>query len=300
VALGARSPLRALVVDDNAVNRSVLRRILEAAGHAVAVAENGERALDALEEGGFDVVLMDLNMPVLDGVEATKLYRFASLGLPHLPIIGLTADASPEAAARCLDAGMDGCLTKPVEPARLLEAIGAMLAAPPAAPALPAATGPQVADIASHPNFRRAQPGAGALAGEAAAVATHRAGPAPLGPPLDPAMTERLRALGGEEFMATLARDFLADAERSMAALQAAHRARDLGRFRSAAHALRSSATSIGATELRAFCTAAEAVRLAEFDTAGRAQLGAIIRELERVRGALRPVEPPEQSNLAR
>lgn len=270
-------PLRTLVVDDNAVNRNVLRRILERAGHAVALAENGERALDALEEESFDVVLMDLNMPVLDGIEATKMIRFTSLGGPHVPIIGLTADASPEAAERCIAGGMDGCLTKPVEPDRLLEAIAALVDAP----AVPVAQEPprQVADIASHPNFRRAQP--------------------PAGPAIDPAIAERLTALGGADFLAGLARDFLGDAEISVAALESALQSRDVGRFRSAAHALRSSAASLGAMELRAICGAAEAVRAAELETAGRSHLRLITKELERVRIALAP-GAPGQSQQAR
>ncbi len=264
-------PLRALVVDDNAVNRNVVRRILERAGHAVVLAENGERALDALEEESFDVVLMDLNMPVLDGIEATKMVRFTSLGGPHVPIIGLTADASPEAAERCIAGGMDACLTKPVEPERLLEAISAVVDAPPGAVSPPPPPR-QVADIASHPNFRRAA--------------------SPTGPAIDAAVAERLAALGGADFLAGLARDFLGDAEVSVATLEGALQSRDVGRFRSAAHALRSSAASLGAMELRAICGAAEAVRAAELETAGRAHLRLIAKELERVRLALAPGTP--------
>jgi two-component system sensor histidine kinase RpfC len=164
--------LRVLVADDNAVNRKVAARILERAGHAVVAVADGEAALDALEAAslgeaaGFDLVLMDVNMPVLDGIEATKLFRFASLGQPRrLPVLGLTADAMPATRARCIEAGMDGCLTKPIEPDRLLEAIE-RLVPPPA--------GGEVSELASHPRFR----------------------PAPA-PALDPAAIGRLEALGG-------------------------------------------------------------------------------------------------------
>src|SRR3712207_5026714 len=112
-------------LDDNGVNRRVVEKILERAGHRATLVRNGEEAVDALAAEHFDVALMDVNMPVLDGVEATKLHRFAALGRRRVPIIGLTADASPATAERCLEAGMDACLTKPVEPARLAEAVEA-------------------------------------------------------------------------------------------------------------------------------------------------------------------------------
>ena len=114
-----------LVADDNRTNRKVIAKILERAGHDVHLVDNGERALDALNERAIDVALMDVNMPVMNGIEATKLYRFASLGRKRVPIIALTADASPEMRRRCEDAGMDSCVTKPIEPARLLGIIDA-------------------------------------------------------------------------------------------------------------------------------------------------------------------------------
>ena len=120
-----RSGLRVLVADDNQVNRRVVEKILERSGHQATLVGNGEEALDALAADHFDVALMDVNMPVLNGIEATKLHRFASLGQRHVPIIGLTADASPATAERCREAGMDACLTKPVEPARLSEVVEA-------------------------------------------------------------------------------------------------------------------------------------------------------------------------------
>ena len=94
----------------------------------VHLVDNGEAALDALNAHAFDIVLMDVNMPVMNGIEATKLYRFASLGMPRIPIVALTADATAEASARCEEAGMDACVTKPIEPARLIEMIESLVA----------------------------------------------------------------------------------------------------------------------------------------------------------------------------
>ena len=112
-----------LIAEDNRINQKVIRKILERVGHDVTIVDNGEAALDALEQGTFDLVLMDVNMPVMNGIEATKLYRFTELGRGHTPIVALTADATVEAAERCREAGMDGCLTKPIEPAKLVEMI---------------------------------------------------------------------------------------------------------------------------------------------------------------------------------
>ncbi len=108
----------------------VIVKTLERAGHSATVVNDGEAALDALEENHFDLVLMDLNMPVMNGIEATKLYRFSSIGLPHVPIVALTADATTDAWARCKEAGMDGYVTKPIEPARLLDVIDSVLSRP--------------------------------------------------------------------------------------------------------------------------------------------------------------------------
>ena len=121
------TPRHVLIADDNLVNRRVLSKMLETAGHTVTTVVDGEVALDALENAveGFDLVLMDVNMPGMDGLEATKLYRFMELGKSRLPIVGLTADATPEMAQRCLDAGMDLCVTKPVSPEALLNSGGA-------------------------------------------------------------------------------------------------------------------------------------------------------------------------------
>ena len=85
--------------------------------------ENGDQALDALDTGRFDIVLMDVNMPGTSGLDVTKIYRMAHIGDPHLPIVALTADATTETRRLCEEAGMDAYVTKPVEAARLLQVI---------------------------------------------------------------------------------------------------------------------------------------------------------------------------------
>jgi len=114
--------LRVLLVEDDRVNRLVAREILTRAGVTVTSAENGAEAMTTLGQETFDLVLMDVQMPELDGYEATR--RIRELGNhPGLPIIALTAHALKEAQDRCLAAGMNDCLTKPIEPERMLDMI---------------------------------------------------------------------------------------------------------------------------------------------------------------------------------
>ena len=119
----AARPLAVLVAEDNPTNQIVTRAILEGAGHSVVVVGDGDKALDALADAEFDVVLMDVNMPGLNGLEATKLYRFGVARDLEVPIIGLTADATPEMQEKCMAAGMAACAAKPIEAARLIELI---------------------------------------------------------------------------------------------------------------------------------------------------------------------------------
>ena len=119
----AREPssfLRVLLAEDNAVNQRLAVRLLEKRGHHVVVAGNGREALEALEKGSFDLVFMDVQMPEMDGLEATAAIRDKekSSGL-HQPIIALTAHAMKGDREKCLAGGMDGYLTKPIRPPEL-------------------------------------------------------------------------------------------------------------------------------------------------------------------------------------
>jgi len=121
VATGQPS-LRVLVAEDNRVNQVVVRRILDKFGHEVAIANNGREALDILESRPFDMVLMDVQMPVLDGLEATRLLREREdqNNLDRIPVISLTAHAMIGDRERCMDSGADGYVTKPINAQELL------------------------------------------------------------------------------------------------------------------------------------------------------------------------------------
>ncbi len=113
----ARQGRRVLLAEDNLINQEFLAHFLEEAGHSVLVAENGRKALEALEKETFDLVLMDVQMPVMDGLEATRRIRSHSAGLfdPAVPVVALTAYAMKGDKERILKAGMTEYLSKPVD-----------------------------------------------------------------------------------------------------------------------------------------------------------------------------------------
>ena len=126
-------PLRILVVDDNAVNLQVVCGLLTRAGHSVATADSGVTAIAAVRAAGerpFDVVLMDVQMPEMDGLTATRQLRALAPPLNGVPVIALTAHASNSSRGECLGAGMNGFVSKPVRLRPLLEELAAVLDLP--------------------------------------------------------------------------------------------------------------------------------------------------------------------------
>jgi signal transduction histidine kinase/CheY-like chemotaxis protein len=121
--------LRVLLAEDNPVNQLLVQRLLEKRGHSVVVASTGLEALDILQRENVDVVLMDIQMPEMDGLEATKAIRSReSDGRPRMPVIALTAHAMKGDREKCLAAGMDAHLSKPIRPAELDEVLEKYLA----------------------------------------------------------------------------------------------------------------------------------------------------------------------------
>jgi CheY-like chemotaxis protein len=128
--LAARSaPLKVLVVDDNATNRRVLELILSQLGAEALPAENGQEALDAFEADRFDLILMDIQMPVMDGLTATRAIRARErrLGLAATPVIIISANCMPEHVQAGLEAGAQQCLGKPINAMALIDAISHVL-----------------------------------------------------------------------------------------------------------------------------------------------------------------------------
>ncbi len=135
----ARAP-RVLVVDDHPVNREVARIMLEALGCEVAEACDGVEALDMVEAAPFDLVLMDVRMPRMDGLEATRRIRGLSGDAGRLAVVAMTADAMPEDVERCIASGMNAHLAKPISQTGLFDAVARALSGE-----LPAARVPQAA-----------------------------------------------------------------------------------------------------------------------------------------------------------
>jgi CheY-like chemotaxis protein/HPt (histidine-containing phosphotransfer) domain-containing protein len=124
------TPLDVLVAEDNELSAQVLQQSLIRQGHRVRVASNGREVLTLAQQGGFDLVLLDVHMPELDGFQVVRAIREReSIAGGHLPIIALTARSRKEDRERCLAAGMDDFQTKPIRPTDLLAAIDRVLKA---------------------------------------------------------------------------------------------------------------------------------------------------------------------------
>lgn len=258
-------PLSILVAEDKRTNQIVIAKILDRAGHRVTIVDNGEAALDILEMQEFDLVLMDVNMPVMNGIEATKLYRFASLDRPRVPIVALTADATEEVARRCEEAGMDACITKPIEPNRLLEIIGALVRDNGKTDEFAANT----ADVASYTSGRPRLRAAAA-------------------PPVEVHTLDALEELGGKEFVDELSAQFITDGADTLNSLADAAASGDLKSFREHLHALRSAAANVGARGIYEMCLGWRHIAPDDFAVRGEMHLQRLHEEFQRVRAALR------------
>lgn len=210
-------PLRVLIADDQPANRIVLARILERAGHAVVEAGDGEAALDRLADGGFDLCVLDMHMPGLSGLDVMRQLRVMEARGPRTPVVVLSADATPEAAAGASAEGAVAFLTKPVRVPKLLEAIARA--------------------CGDSPLAREPQP-------VAAEAGTGRA-----------ALLRELAEEGlGGDFLANFVEQCLADGAASLDALSTAAGSARWGAFRDAAHALKGIAENLGDAELARRC----------------------------------------------
>ncbi|MDI9846804.1 ATP-binding protein [Rhodoblastus sp. 17X3] len=247
-----------LLAEDNGVNRRILAAMLAGGGFETTCVEDGHAALDAMLNGAFDLILLDLNLPRINGLDAARLYRFGVPDSRRAPVLALTTDASPERRDECLEAGMAACLTKPIAPDALLAAIdhallaaeaGRAKAAPPQAPA-------QAID----------------------------AEPAPI---LAPEALDALARLGGEEFLHELIAQFIAEAAQILENMALALEQGDFAAFRREAHALESSAGNVGAAALARLCRSRRAAAPEAFALYGDDYLDDLRSEWARATRAL-------------
>jgi two-component system sensor histidine kinase RpfC len=222
----ATTRLRILVADDNPTNREVIGRILERSGHAVTLVNDGEQALDAVERGAPDLVILDRNMPGLGGMEALQALRLTTRGRERLPVIMLSADATPEAKREALEAGADAFLSKPIETVRLLDEIHAL-----------AGRKAETAPKARAPRMLHVQP-------------------APAAAVVNAETLEHLEELGSSlAFMEKLIRVFVADSASILARMEQVLAGRDYHEFRSLVHAMKGSSASMGTDRLTSLCS---------------------------------------------
>lgn len=123
----ATRPLRVLVAEDNALNQRIIEATLSRYGHVAEIVENGVLATEALIQGEYDLVLMDVRMPEMSGPDATRVIRNADHANSDIPVIALTADAMEEHIRTYIDAGMNACVTKPIDRSKLLTTINQVI-----------------------------------------------------------------------------------------------------------------------------------------------------------------------------
>ncbi len=236
---------RVLVAEDSPINQQVVLGMLEALGYQADVVPNGRAALEALARASYAAVLMDCQMPEMDGYQATAELRRREAGARHTPVVGLTAHAMPGDRERCLAAGMDDYVPKPVRMADLAAALA---------------------------RWVRSPAGPGAASASAPASEDREA--------IDPAMLDQLRRLrspDGRDPLAYYVRLFGEQAPGRIAAMRDAVARDDRATLRATAHALKGEARLLGAREVAALC--GELEQLA--NTATAAELADRLARLE-------------------
>ncbi len=264
---------RVLLVDDVALNRTVALAFLQDTGVQVDIAVHGREAVEKVLAQPYDLVLMDIQMPEMDGLSATRAIR-QEARLKHLPIIAMTAHAMEGDRQRSLDAGMQDHLTKPINPDALYAALLRWIA--PRPDALP----PSAAPVA-----------AAAEATEAAASAI---------PALEGIDTARglAQCLGKPELYRRILGNFVQEFADSPAAMQQAAQAQDWPTARRMAHSLKSAAATLGAATLAEHARALEH-GYAEEHAPSATTVQAMAQELERVLALLRPLLPTPAATAA-
>jgi PAS domain S-box-containing protein len=279
--MARRHPLRILLAEDNVVNQKVALRLLAQMGYRADVAANGLEAVDAVERQTYDVVLMDVQMPELDGFEASReINRRWAQERPR--IVAMTANAMQGDRELCAAAGMDDYVAKPIRIEELVTALESTQRR-----GTGGAPGGGAAGAADPLTGRIESAAAGATAGSPESRAFEPR-EAPAAEAIDRATFDGLvRSMGGA-FVAELIDTFVEDARELTAQLPAALARRDVDGFRRAAHSLKSTSESLGAMALASLARELEAIaRAGSLDGAGEG-LAPVAAEYARVAHALR------------
>ncbi len=269
--LATRLPLRILLAEDNVVNQKVASHLLKQMGYRADVASNGLEVLEALHHQSYDVVLMDVQMPNMDGLTATRHIRQEFLHIPHLRIIAMTANAMQGDREECLEAGMDGYISKPIRLEELIQALSNC-----------------------QPNRASREEGKRQKAKQSALLLTPTSKPPIPNPQLSSAIDAKLlqsfREMVGEKadpILAEMIDCYLEDAPKLLSAIALAIARRDPTQLRSSAHTLKSSSATLGATTLANLCRNLEVMSRSGSTDYGTDPLSQLEAEYERVKTAL-------------
>ena len=218
-----------LVAEDNATNRKIISKILEYAGHKVDLAENGDLALDMLENNRYDLAIVDMHMPVMTGLEALKIYRMTEKTSPRMPFAVLTASATVEAKHECEEAGVDAFLTKPIDANTLLNTVAQLTA-----------TANNIPDT-KKPNLTTLPPEKPSASDELL---------------INTKTLHHLRLLGGmnDNFLDNVIQGFFTEGEQLLAGMKKALQNQQYVQFKEFAHALKGSSGNLGAEALFQIC----------------------------------------------
>lgn len=256
---GESRRLKVLVAEDNPTNQMVVQKLLERAGHEVTVVADGEAALDALANHAFDLALLDLNMPVMGGLEAGRTYRAGKKDGNPIPIVALSADATMESRLACREAGFQEYLIKPFETKRLLSVLQAV--------------------TSKHPVLETAEdrkPGVPETAEKE------------ILPGIDEATLQEIESLGPtREFVKNLIWIFLRDSEKRIQEMERSAEQRDVKSLCKAAHSLKGIAGSIGALAVMDISDRLQQMKGRESMEERIALLEDLKEEIARVRKAL-------------
>lgn len=232
------TPASVLIAEDNPANQLVIRKIMSNAGHEFTIVDDGEAVLSALSKQKFDVILLDLNMPVMNGFETIKFIRFA-LHDSKVPVIAVTADATPETAERCMESGFDNIVTKPYDAKSLVKVIDQHVS-PKAEPQTASANVDEVdegRDQVDHVDDI-----------ETRNMSCDDAGI------LDLEQVDQVLQLGGKAFFEQVVNAYFSECHKKLSELQACSDQNQKSQIRDLAHGLKSSALNVGASQVAEIC----------------------------------------------
>jgi two-component system sensor histidine kinase RpfC len=269
-----------LLADDNTIICKVIVKILEPYQVRIHHVAQGDEALDALMTRDFALALIDANLPVMSGLEVTKCYRFAAIGRKRVPILGLVGAGTAGQIGACIGAGMDGCLTKPLDPAQLIEAVKSFVEMRTAVEFVPATPGSNVGTLPA--STLATEPAEEAASDEPSAVNLR--------------VLKDLEQLGGRQFVEDVVSQFVTDASRIFPDLAASIKIADVEASRDLLHALRSCAANVGANSVFELCLAWREISRDELVDRGEACLSRLQVAFDDARLCMRAYDPSKRA----